>query len=98
MTTHSINQFIIPLTQVDLKKIMRIKDMSINSFKLNFLNRIQFQLLGSIKVGTINQKEENIKPIYLFNCQRHGLQLTSPKGWSKKLLCDVCIRDLNEEQ
>ena len=91
-----MNQLIIPLTQLELRKIMRIKEISISSFKLNFLNRIRFQMFGNIKVGNINLKEKNNVPIYLFNCQRHGLQLTSPKGWSKKLVCDTCIQELKE--
>lgn len=68
-----------------LKKALHIK-------KINSFQKIKIKLFGKTLLGNIQVKGwKTSLPFYAFNCQQHGLQITYPTGWRKKLVCPTCL-------
>ena len=61
-------------------------------FKLGFMESISFKLWGHVKVGSIKREEHQLDA-YLFKCDTHGLQVTTPSGHYELLVCPECIRE-----
>jgi hypothetical protein len=61
-------------------------------FKLGFMDSISFKLWGHVKVGSIRRGEHQLDA-YLFKCDTHGLQVTTPSGHYELLVCPECIRE-----
>ena len=61
-------------------------------FKLGFMESISFKLWGHVKVGSIKRGEHQLDA-YLFKCDTHGLQVTTPSGHYELLVCPECIRE-----
>ena len=61
-------------------------------FTPNLLQKLKLNIFGKAMVG--KYKDENWSgslPLYIFKCQEHGLQLSYPMGWKKKLICIKCL-------
>ncbi len=69
------------------------KIQSFRILKLDFLDSIRLRLYGSVKVGTIMRGDERTD-LYAFSCERHGLQLATPSGWSNRLVCEDCLKEI----
>ncbi len=69
------------------------KIQSFRILKLDFLDSIRLRFYGNVKVGTIMRGDEPTD-LYAFNCERHGLQLATPSGWSNRLVCEDCIKEI----
>jgi hypothetical protein len=65
--------------------------------KIGFIDSISFKLQGYIKVGCIKRGEHYLDA-YLFKCDVHGLQVTTPSGHYELLLCPTCIREREAEK
>jgi hypothetical protein len=61
-------------------------------FKLGFMDSISFKLRGHVKVGSIRRGEHQLDA-YLFKCETHGLQVTTPSGHYELLICPECIKE-----
>lgn len=61
-------------------------------YKLGFIDSIKFSLYGNVKVGHINRGKNRLEA-YLFKCDVHGLQVTSPSGHYELLLCPECLKE-----
>ncbi len=68
------------------------QQMHTQIYKLGFLDSIKFRLYGNVKVGHINRGKNRLEA-YLFKCDVHGLQVTSPSGHYELLLCPECLRE-----
>jgi hypothetical protein len=66
-------------------------------FKLGFMDSISFKLHGHVKVGSIRRGEHQLDA-YLFNCEKHGLQVTTPSGHYELLICPECIKERKAEE
>ena len=63
-----------------------------NLKNLNFMQKIKIKLFGHALIQKYKMKDwKNPLPIYVFNCHRHGLQLTYPMGWNNRLICPHCL-------
>jgi hypothetical protein len=76
-----------------------LNDQQINSqiFKLGFMDSMSFKLWGHVKVGSIRRGEHQLDA-YLFKCDTHGLQVTTPSGHYELLICPECIRERKAEE
>jgi hypothetical protein len=61
-------------------------------FKLGFMDSISFKLWGYAKVGSLKRGEHQLDA-YLFKCDTHGLQVTTPSGHYEHLICPECLRE-----
>jgi len=62
--------------------------------KLSLSQRIKLRLNGMVQVG--DHMEEGWKtslPVYVFRCEKHGLQLGYLSGYAQLLLCSECIQE-----
>jgi hypothetical protein len=66
-------------------------------FKLGLMDSISFKLWGHVKVGSIKRGEHQLDA-YLFKCDTHGLQVTTPRGHNEVLICPECIRERKTEE
>jgi len=86
-----------------VKSINEIVDTASNQhtltqiFKLGFIDSIKLRLWGNVKVGYFSRGSNRL-PAYLFECDVHGLQVTSPSGHYELLLCPVCLRERQAEE
>jgi hypothetical protein len=62
---------------------------------LTILQWIEYKLFRSVRVGFERQRGwRGELPVYLFKCDRHGLQTAYPSGHGMVLLCPECLRAL----
>ena len=78
---HSENQNIISL---NLNSISILKKLRIKIFGFTFFAK--YQLPGW----------EEAQNFYIFKCDKHGLQVTYPSDWKKKLICPKCYSEITK--
>jgi len=61
---------------------------------LSLWERVKLAVMGRIYVGDYTHEGwSGSLPHYLIYCDRHGLCVTYPSGYDRKLLCDKCIEE-----
>ena len=86
--------------QLDEEKISKLIDRTDKNFtliKIGLLEELSLEILGHAKIGSIVGKHQFSRDVYVFNCEKHGLQISLPSGWSNKLLCNSCISEIKAE-
>ena len=61
---------------------------------LSFLQLLILWVTGSVLVGMIKVDGwRATMPFYIIKCPHHGLQMSYPSGFDKKLACPKCLND-----
>lgn len=87
-------------TRLDEEKISKLVDRTDKNFtliKIGLLEELSLEIFGHAKIGSIVGKYQFNRDVYVFNCDKHGLQISLPSGWANKLLCNSCINELKAE-
>jgi hypothetical protein len=62
--------------------------------KLSLMQRLTLRLQGNVEVGHIRREGWRAElKCYLFECEEHGSQITTPSGHFMMLLCPRCIKE-----
>ena len=68
---------------------------SLQNIELTLLQKFRLRLFGKSFIKNIRLNNwTDALPIYAFRCPMHGLQISYPMGWEKKLICEECISHL----
>lgn len=92
MASETVSQLTPPLQEEEIVKMMSDEAPLYKLFKLGFLDSISFKLFGYKKLGSLSQGS-NIRDVYIFNCETHGVQIATPCGWANRLVCNSCLSD-----
>lgn len=61
------------------------------SIDLGFFQRMKLRFFGSVNIGDrMDEGWSSSLPLYVFRCEKHGLQCGYPVGHAKLLLCPEC--------
>jgi hypothetical protein len=61
---------------------------------LTLMQRITLKILGSVKIGRIRAPGwSDWLPAYAFHCERHGVVINYPQGYSEQLHCRLCLEE-----
>jgi hypothetical protein len=77
---------------VEIGNPLGTQPTSFQIYKLGFLDSIKFGFLGHVKIGSISRGKHMINA-YLFKCDLHGLQVSTPCGYDELLICPACFRE-----
>ena len=68
------------------------EETEVRSYKLTLMQKFMLKLFGKVFVRKYKDASwSDSLPFYLFRCPEHGLQLSYPMGWNKKLICLKCL-------
>jgi hypothetical protein len=66
--------------------------------EIDFMDRIKILIKGSTYIGHYkNDGWKGSLPFYRFKCNKHGIVENYAKGYSKRLVCPLCIKENNKK-
>jgi hypothetical protein len=57
--------------------------------ELSLWQLTMLRLFGYVEVG-VKQDTYGVTKLYVFRCEKHGLQTDTPHGYEGKLFCPLC--------
>lgn len=97
MTSGTVSQLTPPLREEEIVELMHEEKPQYSLFKLSFLDSISFKLFGYTKLGILSRGLSDKLEVYLFKCNKHGVQIATPSGWSNRLICSNCLSEATAE-
>ena len=69
-------------------------DLLPNLKNLNIIQKIKLKIFGYtfIKENKLSGWKNSL-PFYALYCDKHGLQISYPIGWKRKLVCPKCLQE-----
>lgn len=66
--------------------------------EINFIDKVKIWIKGSAYMGNYqNDGWKGSLPFYRFKCNKHGIVENYAKGYSKRLVCPLCIKENNKK-
>ena len=87
---HSNNMPFLPILPSYSKEAIRLVMNNMSIFQ-----KIVFKIQGFVQLNIDNLSDDlrDRMPLYIFYCEKHGFQITSPSGYDGVLVCEECLNE-----